>query len=77
MKLSILFTIGLCPALIYNITANVLYYVNVFPDHDQYETRENQYEGPDWSKQQICNSGNFVNGYRWWSVIFGGINHQI
>ena len=77
LKLSILFKMGLWPALIYNITANVLYYVNVFPDHDQYETRENQYEGPDWAKQQICNSGNFVNGYRWWSIIFGGINHQI
>jgi fatty acid desaturase len=76
-KWSVLFMMGLWPALLYMMTLNTLYYINVIPDHDQYETHENHYEGSDWAKQQICNSGNFVNGYRWWSVIFGGINHQI
>ena len=51
--------------------------MNIAGDHDLFQTYSNHYDGPDWAKRQICNSGNFVNQYKWWSMIFGGINHQI
>jgi len=56
---------------------NTFYYINVMGDHDLFETYENHYDGSDWTKRQICNSGNFMNGYNWWTMMFSGINHQI
>ena len=77
LKFAFLYSMGILPALIYLANINVLYYVNVFPNHDLIQTYANNYDGPDWAKQQICNSGNFLNRERWWTMIFGGINHQI
>lgn len=76
-KFMFLYSIGFLPALIYLTNINLLYYVNVFPNHDLVETHENNYDGPDWAKRQICNSGNFLNDEKWWGMIFGGINYQI
>ena len=77
LKFVFLCSMGILPALIYLANINVLYYVNVFPNHDLIQTHANNYDGPDWAKQQICNSGNFLNRERWWTMIFGGINYQI
>jgi len=76
-KILFLCSIGIIPSIVYVSNMNFLYYMNVFSSHDLYETYDNHYDGPDWAKRQICNSGNFMNRYKWWAVIFGGINHQI
>lgn len=77
LKFMFLCSMGILPALIYLANINVLYYVNVFPNHDLIQTHANNYDGPDWAKRQICNSGNFLNRERWWGMVFGGINYQI
>jgi len=76
-KLGMLYQIGLFPSIFYIVTYNTLYYINIFANHHLYETHENHYDGGDWAKRQICNSGNFVNQNQWWTVAFSGINHQI
>jgi linoleoyl-CoA desaturase len=76
-KIYVLYNMGILPAICYIITGNTLYYLNVIADHDLYETHENYYDGPDWAKRQICNSGNFMNENREWTMAFSGINHQI
>jgi linoleoyl-CoA desaturase len=77
LKIYVLYNMGILPGLCYIITGNTLYYLNVIADHDLYETHENYYDGPDWAKRQICNSGNFMNENREWTMAFSGINHQI
>jgi hypothetical protein len=77
LKIYMLYNIGIIPTLFYITTENTLYYLNVMADHDLYETHENYYDGSDWAKRQICNSGNFMNGNREWTMAFSGINHQI
>ena len=77
LKLYCLWSIGTLPTIIVFVMNNILYYVNVMCDHDLFETYENRYNGPDWAKRQICNSGNFMNDYWWWTMLFSGINHQI
>jgi linoleoyl-CoA desaturase len=76
-KIYLLYNLGIIPVLFYMITENTLYYINIIADHDLYETHENYYDGPDWAKRQICNSGNFANDNRVWTMTFSGINHQI
>uniref|UniRef100_A0A6C0ESA5 Cytochrome b5 heme-binding domain-containing protein n=1 Tax=viral metagenome TaxID=1070528 RepID=A0A6C0ESA5_9ZZZZ len=76
-KIYLLYNMGIIPSLFYMITGNTLYYLNVIADHDLYETHEKYYDGSDWAKRQICNSGNFMNGNRIWTMAFSGINHQI
>jgi linoleoyl-CoA desaturase len=76
-KLGMLYQIGLFPSICYITTYNTLYYMNIFANHHLYETHENHYDGGDWAKRQICNSGNFMNQNKWWTVAFSGINHQI
>ena len=57
---------------------NTCYFVNVFPHHSLYETkRTNKYEGNDWLRLQVQNSGNFLNNNKLWTIMFGGINYQI
>jgi linoleoyl-CoA desaturase len=66
------------PTFFYMITLNFVYYINIIFDHDTYETAiENHYEGNDWLKLQICNSGNFLNENMIWTRFFGAINYQI
>jgi len=76
-KIYLLYNMGILPSLFYITTGNTLYYINIIADHDLYETHENYYDGADWVKRQICNSGNFVNDNRLWTMVFSGINHQI
>jgi linoleoyl-CoA desaturase len=62
----------------YIVSANFFYAINIIPDHDTFETHiTNHYEGNDWCKLQICNSGNFNTDNILWTYIFGGINYQI
>ena len=77
LKLYCLWSIGILPSIIVLVMNNTFYYINVIYDHDLFETYENRYDGPDWAKRQICNSGNFMNDYWWWTMLFSGINHQI
>jgi fatty acid desaturase len=77
LKLYCLWSIGVIPSVIILLTENTLYYINVIFDHDLFETYENHYDGNDWAKRQICNSGNFMNDYSAWTMLFSGINHQI
>ena len=77
LKFMFLCSMGILPALLYITNINLLYYVNAFPNHDLIQTHENNYDGPDWAKRQICNSGNFLNQESWWTMVFGGINYQI
>jgi len=76
-KLYVIYHYGIIPLLAYYVCHNTFYFMNIAGDHDLYDTYNNYYDGPDWAKRQICNSGNFANQYKWWSMIFGGINHQI
>jgi fatty acid desaturase len=77
-KLGILCNSGIMSILCYSIVINGLYYINVFGDHDFYETKiDNHYDGPDWAKRQIYNSGNFMNDSIIWTYVFSGINYQI
>lgn len=66
------------PTIIYLITINTLYQINIVADHDTYETAiENHYDGNDWLRLQIQNSGNFLNDNFIWTHMFGAINYQI
>jgi len=77
-KLYCLYNGGVIPTIFYLITLNFLYHINVALNHDTYETIiENRYEGDDWLKLQVCNSGNFLNGNMIWTKMFGSINYQI
>jgi linoleoyl-CoA desaturase len=47
-------------------------------DHDTYDVSvENHYEGKDWLKLQVQNSGNFKVDCPIYTYVFGGINYQI
>tara|TARA_X000000950_G_scaffold113410_1_gene142709 strand:- start:4605 stop:5750 length:1146 start_codon:yes stop_codon:yes gene_type:complete len=77
-KIYFLYRLKFLYACIYLFTLNVLYFINIFPNHSLYETKVlNKYEGNDWLKLQIHNSGNFFNNNRLWTILFGGINYQI
>jgi fatty acid desaturase len=78
LKLLFVYHLGCMSSVCYFTALNAMYYMNVFGDHDFYETRmENHYDGEDWAKRQICNSGNFMNDVYLWTWMFSGINHQI
>ena len=77
-KLLFYYKIGIIYSSIYIATLNFMYYINIIGDHDFYETKiENHYDGDDWAKRQICNSGNFLNESLAWTYLFSGINYQI
>lgn len=77
-KIYLMYHAGLVQFLLHIFIANTLYYANIYPNHSSYETKiENHYEGNDWAKMQICNSGNFVMDNLWWTRAFGSINYQI
>lgn len=66
------------PTILYMIAVNVTYHINIAPDHDTYETAvENHYDGKDWLRLQIQNSGNFLNDNLVWTYMCGAINYQI
>ena len=77
LKIALFRSMGLPSTCLYLIGVNATYYINIIADHDLFETHENHYDGPDWAKRQICNSGNFANDNALWTTLFGGINYQI
>jgi linoleoyl-CoA desaturase len=77
-KMYLMYCAGIIQLVMHFFIMNILYYINVYPNHSTYDTKiENHYEGTDWAKMQICNSGNFLMNNLWWTRIFGGINYQI
>lgn len=77
-KIYFLYSIGISYTILFLMITNILYFINIYPNHELYETKiQNHYTGKDWVKLQICNSGNFLNNNMLWTRIFGGINHQI
>ena len=77
-KLYCLYNGGIILTILYIITINFLYHLNISLNHDTYETNiENRYEGNDWLKLQVCNSGNFLNGNMIWTKMIGSANYQI
>jgi linoleoyl-CoA desaturase len=78
IKLYFLYTAGIIQTYIHICIVNLLYFINIYPNHSSYETKiENKYKGNNWAKLQICNSGNFLMDNLLWTRIFGGINYQI
>lgn len=78
LKIYFFYCIGIWSTLSFLISTNICYFTNVFPNHSLYETKiTNKYEGDDWLRLQIHNSGNFVNNNKIWTMMFGGINYQI
>jgi linoleoyl-CoA desaturase len=78
LKLYILYTGGCIQLILHFLTLNMLYFINVYPNHSLYEAKiENKYEGDNWARQQICHSSNFLMDNLLWTRIFGGINYQI
>jgi delta11-fatty-acid desaturase len=66
------------PTILYLISLNFWYSINIVADHDTFETAiENHYTGNDWAKIQICHSANFINDNYLWTYFFGSINYQI
>jgi linoleoyl-CoA desaturase len=66
------------PTIVYFISNNLFYHINIAPDHDTFESAvENHYEGDDWLKLQVCNSGNFLTHNIPYTLCFGAINYQI
>lgn len=77
-KLFCLYKGGMIPTICYFISLNFWYHINIIFDHDTYETViDNHYNGNDWLKLQVCNSGNFLNNNIIWTRLFGSINYQI
>jgi linoleoyl-CoA desaturase len=74
---------AILPILIYYFSCNLFYHINIIFDHDTFSTHvTNNYDGDDWLKLQISNSGNFLNNQSnlfdyLWTELFGGINYQI
>jgi fatty acid desaturase len=64
--------------LLFLVSNNFLYALNVVLDHDTYENVvTNDYKGKDWLRLQIQHSANFVNDDLLWTRLFGSINYQI
>ena len=77
-KLYCLYVAGFFPACFYLCSLNLWYGINIMFDHDTYENVvDNHYDGSDWLRLQVCNSGNFMNENIIWTRMFGAINYQI
>lgn len=78
VKIYCLYCGGFIATIKYMVALNFWYFINIALDHDTYECNvENHYSGNDWLKMQVCHSGNFLNGNRVWTLLFGSINYQI
>jgi len=77
-RIIIFYYMGIYSAISHMIACNVFYHINVMGDHDTYDVSvENHYEGKDWLKLQVQNSGNFKVDCPIYTYVFGGINYQI
>ena len=64
--------------MLYFLSLNINYSVAILPDHDLYETNQNQKEdATDWGEIQVRHSGNFANKNWLYTRLYGGINYQI
>ena len=69
---------GLWCSVPHMIACSVFYRANVIGDHDTFEVSvTNHYEGNDWLRLQVQNSGNFKTDSSLYTYVFGGINYQI
>lgn len=69
---------NLLAVLAYFATLNLFYSVNIIFDHDTFESAvQNHYDGNDWLRLQVANSGNFLTSSGLWTRLFGAINFQI
>ena len=60
------------------ISCNIFYNINTIGDHETFDVLvENHYEGKDWLRLQVQNSGNFKTDSPIYTYVFGGINYQI
>jgi len=75
-----LYRAGIAVTMAYILAMNLCYSINVFFDHDTFESAVENHcggTGMDWARMQIMHSGNFLNGSWVWTRLFGGINYQI
>ena len=78
MRIKFFYEMGMWSSLSHMVANNLLYQANIVGDHDTYDVSvENHYEGNDWLKLQIQNSGNFKTDCPIYTFVFGGINYQI
>lgn len=77
IKWYMIYSLGLYTGYAYMWMSSFWYWINIIGDHDQKETLKNHYDGPDWLKRQVRNSGNFMEDNVMWTRWFGGINIQI
>ena len=66
----------------YFVAQNIGYMLSILPDHESFETLQNEYKGTeaiDWGEIQVRNSGNFCNDNygNLFHHLYGGINYQI
>ena len=59
MRIKFFYEMGMWSSLSHMVANNLLYQANSVGDHDTFVSVENHYEGNDWLKLQIQNSGNF------------------
>ena len=78
LRLCLFYRMGCWSTVSYMVGCSIFYMMNVIGDHDTYDVSvENHYEGNDWLKLQIQNSGNFKTDCPIYTFVFGGINYQI
>ena len=78
VRMKVFYEVGMWSSLSHMVANNLLYRANIVGYHDTYDVSvENHYEGNDWWKLQIQNSGNFETDFPMSTGVFGGINYQI
>ena len=78
VRIMVFYEMGMWSSLSHMVANNLLYQANIVGDHDTFDVSvENHYEGNDWLKLQIQNSGNFKTDCPIYTFVFGGINYQI
>ena len=67
---------GLWCSVSHMVACSVFYKANVIGDHDTFEVSiTNHYEGKEWLRLQVQNSGNFKTDSSLHTSVFGGINY--
>ena len=78
IRILLFYEMGLWCSVSHMIACSVFYKANVIGDHDTFEVSvTNHYEGKDWLRLQVQNSGNFKTDSSLYTYVFGGINYQI
>ena len=78
VRIKLFYDMGIWSSLSHMVVNNLLYQANIIGDHDTFEVSvTNHYEGNDWLRLQVQNSGNFKTDSPIYTYVFGGINYQI